>query len=128
MSLQLCISYLNKHIVILRINISDISLRLLRSVNTLNSKLKFKTILNKQITTTTESSVSWSHLNFSKVYCSKTLMYSSTLRPFLSAIRSCMLHIPNSAEGNCLTEKENHTLCLKSDVKSKTLRITKIYM
>ena len=21
-----------------------------------------------------------------------------------------MLHIPNSAEGNCLTEKENHTL------------------
>ena len=23
-----------------------------------------------------------------------------------------MLHIPNSAEGNCLTEKENHTLCL----------------
>ena len=26
-----------------------------------------------------------------------------------------MLHIPNSAEGNCLTEKENHTLCLKSE-------------
>ena len=26
-----------------------------------------------------------------------------------------MLHIPNSAKGNCLTEKENHTLCLKSD-------------
>ena len=23
-----------------------------------------------------------------------------------------MLHIPNSAKGNCLTEKENHTLCL----------------
>ena len=53
-SLQLYISYLNKHILILRINIS---LRLLRSVHTLNSKLKFKTILNKQITTTTESSV-----------------------------------------------------------------------
>ena len=26
-----------------------------------------------------------------------------------------MLHIPKSAEGNCLTEKENHTLCLESD-------------
>ena len=90
MSLQLYISYLNKHIVILRINIS---LRLLRSVNTLNSKLKFKTILNKQITATTESSVSWSHLNFPKVF-SKTLLYSSTLRPFLSAIRSYTLHIP----------------------------------
>ena len=59
MSLKLYISYLNKHIVILRINrINLISLRLLRSVNTLNSKLKFKTILNKQITATTESSVS----------------------------------------------------------------------
>ena len=42
MSLQLYISYLNKHIVILDINIS---LRLLPSVNTLNSKWKFKTIL-----------------------------------------------------------------------------------
>ena len=29
-----------------------------------------------------------------------------------------MSHIPNSVEGNCLTEKENHTLCLKSDIKS----------
>ena len=29
-----------------------------------------------------------------------------------------MLPIPNSEEGNCLTEKENHTLCLKSDIKS----------
>ena len=38
-----------------------------------------------------------------------------------------MLHIPNSAEGNCLTEKENHTLCLKSDIKSINLRITKKY-
>ena len=28
-----------------------------------------------------------------------------------------MLRIPNSAEGNCLKEKENHTLCLKSDIK-----------
>ena len=57
--------------------------------------------------------------------CSKTLLDSSTLRRFLSAIRSYMLHIPNSAEGNCLTEKENHILCMKSDIKSINLRITK---
>ena len=51
----------------------------------------------------------------------------STLRRFLSAyIRSYMLHIPNSAEENCLTEKENHTLCLKSDIKPKKLGITKM--
>ena len=37
-----------------------------------------------------------------------------------------MLHIPNSAKENCLTEKENHTICLKSDIKSINLRITKI--
>ena len=41
MSLQLYISYLNKHIVTLR----NVSLRLLRSVNTLNSNVKLKTIL-----------------------------------------------------------------------------------
>ena len=41
MSLQLYISYQIKHIVTLH----HVSLRLLRSVNTLNSKLKFKTIL-----------------------------------------------------------------------------------
>ena len=37
-----------------------------------------------------------------------------------------MLHIPNSAEENCLQEKENHTLCLESDIKSLNLPITKI--
>ena len=42
MSLQLYISYLNKQMVTLHINIS---LCLLRSFNTLNSKLKFKHIL-----------------------------------------------------------------------------------
>ena len=42
MSLQLYISYLNKHMVTLHINIS---LCLLRSFNTLNSKLKLKPIL-----------------------------------------------------------------------------------
>ena len=31
------------------------------------------------------------------------------------------MHIPNSAEGNCLKEKENHTLCLESGVKSKKI-------
>ena len=36
----------------------------------------------------------------------------------LISILSYMLHIPNSAEGNCLTGKENHSLCLKSDIKS----------
>ena len=45
MSLQLYISYLNKQMVTLHINIS---LCLLRSFNTLNSKLKFKPIpINK---------------------------------------------------------------------------------
>ena len=58
--------------------------------------------------------------------CSKTLLNSSTLRQYLSAIGSYMLHIPNSAEGNCLREKENHTLCRKSEIKSINLRITKI--
>ena len=37
-----------------------------------------------------------------------------------------MLHIPNSAGENCSEEKENHTLCLKSDIKPLNLRITKI--
>ena len=51
----------------------------------------------------------------------------STLRRLLSAyIRSYMLHVPNSAEENCLTEKQNHTLCLKSDIKPKNLGITKM--
>ena len=40
-NLQLYISYLNKHIITLH----NVPLRLLRSVNTLNSKVKFKTIL-----------------------------------------------------------------------------------
>ena len=36
-----------------------------------------------------------------------------------------MLHIPNSVEENCLKENAKHTLCLKSDIKSIKLRITK---
>ena len=121
MSLQLYTSYLNKHIVTLQ----NVSLHLLWSVKTLNSKLKIQNNPNEQITTTTERSVPWSDLNFPNI-CSKTLLASSTLRQFLSAIRSYMLYIPNSAEGNCLTEKKNHTLCLKSDTKPKNLRITKM--
>ena len=46
MSLQLYISYLNKQMVTLHINIS---LCLLRSFNTLNSKLKFKPILMNKL-------------------------------------------------------------------------------
>ena len=36
-----------------------------------------------------------------------------------------MLHILNSANENCLKERANHTLCLKSDIKSINLLITK---
>ena len=35
-------------------------------------------------------------------------------------------HIPNSAEGNCLTEKENHTPCLKSGIKEKIVNYQNI--
>ena len=97
------------------------SIRLFRSVNALNPKLKFKTILiNKS-----QLLLKALYLEATKV-CSKTLFDSSTLQRFLAAVRSYVLHIPNSAVGNCLTEKENHTLSLKSDIKSIHLRITKI--
>ena len=121
MSLQRYISYLNKHIVTLH----NVSLRLLRSVNTLNSKVKFKTILINKSQLLLKGlylEVTWTFLKV----CSKTLLDSSTLRRFLSALRSYMLHIPNSAEGNYLTKKANHTLCLKSDIKPKNLRFTKM--
>ena len=90
----------------INIHISNISLRLLPSVNTLNPK---------QSTTTTESSVPWSDFNFPKV-CSKTLLDSSTLalRRFLSAVRSYMLHIPNSAEVKLFNRKRKpHTMSEK---------------
>ena len=99
----------------------NISLRLLRSVNTLNPTLKFKTIL-----------INKSQLLLKALYLGATLTFRrfaarhcSTAQLFGDSIRSYMLHIPNSTEGNCLTEKENHTLCLKSDIKSIKLRITK---
>ena len=121
MSLQLYISYLNKHIVTLH----NVSLRLLRSVNTLNSKVKFKTILINKSQLLLKGlylEVTWTFLKV----CSKTLLDSSTLRRFLSTLRSYMLHIPNAAEGNYLTKKANHTLFLKSDIKPKNLRFTKM--
>ena len=90
---------------------------------TISQHLEFKGKI--QITTTTERCVPWSDLNFPKV-CSKILLDSSTLRRFLWASRSYILHIPNSADGNYLKEKENHTLCLKSDIKPKKLRFTKM--
>ena len=51
----------------------------------LESKVKIQNDPNKQITTTTESSVPWSDFNFPKV-CSKILLNSSTLRRFLSGL------------------------------------------
>ena len=100
----------------------NISLCLFRSVNTLNSKLKSKTILiNKSqlLLKALYFEATLTFLRFAAKHCS----ISSTLRRSSSAIRSYMLHIPNSAEGNCLTGNENHTLCLKSDIKSINLRI-----
>ena len=79
-----------------KLTLHNISLRLFRSVNTLNPKLKFKTIL-KQITIITESSVPLTFLRFAAKHCSIAL---TTLRRILTAIRSYMLHIPKSAKGN----------------------------
>ena len=64
-----------------------------------------------------ESSAPWSDFNFPKVcskYCSIAQLFGGSYQVYMELH---MLHIPNSAEGNCLTEKENHTLCLKSDIK-----------
>ena len=79
----------------------------------LEFEVKIQNDPNKQITTTTESSVAWSDFNFPKV-CSKTLFYRSTLRWFLSALRSYMLHIPKSAEENSFKRKRKpHTMTEK---------------
>ena len=113
MSLQRYISYLNKHIVTLH----NVSLRLLRSVNTLNSKLKFKTILiNKSqlLLKALYLEATLTFLRFAAKHCSIAQLFGDSYQLY-----GAMLHIPNSAEGNCLTEKENHTLCLKSDIKTK---------
>ena len=100
MSLQLYISYPNKH--------SHFTTFHFVYYLTISQHLEFKDKIqndsNEQITTTTECFVPWSNLKFTKV-CSKTLLNSSTHQWFLSAIRSYMLHIPNSAEGNCFNRK-----------------------
>ena len=83
----------------------------------MNPKIKFKTILINESQLLLKALYLEATLTLAKV-CSKTLLDSSTLRRFLAAIRSYMLNIPNSTKGNCLTKKENHTLCLKSDIKS----------
>ena len=118
MSLQRYISYLNKHIVTLH----NVSLRLLRSVNTLNSKVKFKTILINKSQLLLKGlylEATWTFLRFA----AETLLDSSTRRQFLSALRSYMLHIPNSAEGNYL--RKPHAMSEKRH-KPKNLRFTKM--
>ena len=52
------------------------------------------------------------YLRFAAKYCSIAQLFGGS---YQVGTELHMLHIPNSAEGNCLTEKENHTLCLKSD-------------
>ena len=84
MSLQLYISYLIKHIVTLH----HVSLRLLRSVNTLNSKLKFKTILiNKSqlLLKALYLEATLTFLRFAAKHCSIAQLFGGL---FLAAIRS----------------------------------------
>ena len=102
----------------LRLEIAKVQLK--RSVNILNPKLKFKTILTNK-----------SQLLLKALYLEATLTFlrfaaKLNSSAVLTAVRSYMLHSPISAEGNCLTEKENNTICLKSDIKSINLRISKI--
>ena len=85
-------------------NSDNISFCLFWSGNSLNSKSKFKTIL-----------VNKSQPLLKALYLEDSL----TLWWFLSAIWSFMVHIPNTAkDNNYLKEKANHTLCLKSEIKS----------
>ena len=110
---------------IITFTLHNISLRLLRSVNTLKPKLKLKTILiNKSqlLLNALYLEATLTFLRFAAKHCSIAQLFSGSYH----AVRSYMLHIPNCAERNCLTEKENHTLCLKSDIISINLRITKI--
>ena len=77
MSLQLYISYLIKHIVTLH----HVSLRLLRSVNTLNSKLKFKTILiNKSqiLLKALYLEATLTFLRFATKHCSKAQLFGGS--------------------------------------------------
>ena len=68
----MCLGYLNNHFTSWHFT-SFITIS-----HHLELKVKIQNYPNKQITTTTESSVPWSDLNFPKV-CSKTLLDISTL-------------------------------------------------
>ena len=77
MSLKLYISYLNKHIVTLH----NVSLRLLRSVNTLNSKVKFKTILINKSQLLLKGlylEVTWTFLRFAAKHCSIAQLFGGS--------------------------------------------------
>ena len=102
----------------------NISLRLLRSVNTLNPKLTFKTILiNKSelLLNALYLEATLTFLRFAAKHCSIAQLFGGSYQ--YGAI-CCVLQ--TLQRENCLTEKENHTLCMKSDIKSINLRITKI--
>ena len=93
--------------------------RLHRFVITISQHLEFKVEIqndpNKHITTTTESSVPWSDLNFAKV-CSKTLLDSSALRWLLSAISYAQLYVVYSklCRGKLFNRKRKpHTMSEK---------------
>ena len=101
-------------------NSDNISLLLLRSNNTLNSKLKVKAILiNKSLLLLTAR-----YLEATLTFLRFAAKHRSIAELLLILINH-MLHILNSAKEHCLTERANHTLCLKSDLKSINLRITK---
>ena len=108
MSLQLYISCLNKHIVALH----HVSLRLLRSVNTMNSKLKFKTILiNKSqlLQRGLYLEATCTSLKFAAKHCSIAQLFGRSYQ--LYAAICCIFQTLQS---------------LKSDIKPKNLRITKM--
>ena len=109
----------------LTFTLHNISLRSLRSVNTLNPNLTFKTILINKSQLLLKALYLEATLTFLR-FAAKRCSIAQLVRRFLSAVRNYMLHNPNAAERSCLTEKGNHRLCLKSDMKSINLLITKI--
>ena len=108
-SLQLYISYLNKHIVILRINIS---LRLLRSVHTLNSKLKFKqSLINKSqlLVKALYLEATLTFPRFAANHCSR-----AQLSAFLISYTQLYVAYSKLCRGKLFTKKEKpHTMSEK---------------
>ena len=85
----------------------------------MNPTLKFKTIVIKKSQLLLKAlylEATLTFLRFAAKHCSIAQLLGHSYQLY-----GAMLHIPNSAEGNCLKEKENHTLCLKSGVKSKKI-------